>query len=348
MARKIDGPVVDLIEKAFNLDIIQFFGKDPRPFLEKDILVATAVAEICRIGQADGAQIIFAGGTSLSQAWGVIKRLSEDADFRIALPPDVTSGNQRKKYLSAIKADIVKVMGDLGFPLVDTMKGRNSNAYMMGEFIYDSRYPQSRALRPFIKLEITAFEPVDRVDTLPLQPVIERIIQAPVLDSTPRVPVVSLTDTLADKVVSYLRRTAAERAGFGRGAYDQRLVRHIYDVAHIIPHVRKAGEEAMARDLFARTVERDRLTYGNQFEPFRDDPYGVLADALNRIHEPVGDLDVAKMYESFVNDMVYERKTGFDEAAGVFMALADEWLSCGPQNQDQGTPKGRPRGRPRP
>jgi hypothetical protein len=48
--------------------------------IEKDSLVADAIRAICAAGKARDAQIIFGGGTSLSQAQQVIQRMSEDAD----------------------------------------------------------------------------------------------------------------------------------------------------------------------------------------------------------------------------------------------------------------------------
>ena len=202
--------------------------------IEKDILVADAVRAICAAGNARGAQIIFGGGTSLSQAQQVIQRMSEDADFRIVLPPDVTSQNQRRNFLSAIKTDILNAMEQAGFPLEGDLKARNGNAYIMGNFGYASAFARSDALRPHIKLEITAFEPVSNVEMKPLRTILDRVLDRPVDDTLPMVPVVSIEDTLSDKVVGYLRRTAADRAGCGRGAYDDRLVRHLYDVHSIL------------------------------------------------------------------------------------------------------------------
>lgn len=71
----------------------------PEGMIEKDILVADAVRTICAVGQNRGAQIIFTGGTSLSQAYQIIERMSEDADFRIVLPPDITKESARPELV---------------------------------------------------------------------------------------------------------------------------------------------------------------------------------------------------------------------------------------------------------
>lgn len=239
----------------------------PADMIEKDILVADAVRAICAAGNARGAQIIFGGGTSLSQAQQVIQRMSEDADFRIVLPPDVTSQNQRRHFLSAIKTDILNAMEQAGFPLEGDLKARNGNAYIMGNFGYASAFAHSAALRPHIKLEITAFEPVANVETKPLRTILDRVLDRPIDTTLSMVPVVSLEDTLSDKVVGYLRRTAADRDGCGRGDYDDRLVRHLYDVHCILQA--KGDLSGVVAPLFAGTVEQDRETYGNQFPAFK-------------------------------------------------------------------------------
>ncbi|AWP23017.1 hypothetical protein C4901_06490 [Acidiferrobacter sp. SPIII_3] len=48
----------------------------------------TSASSCRRAGSQIGAHIIFCGGTALSQAHGVIERMSEDADFRIVVPVD--------------------------------------------------------------------------------------------------------------------------------------------------------------------------------------------------------------------------------------------------------------------
>ena len=85
--RCLDEKTIDIVSSIVEEKLILL----PKDMIEKDILVADAVRAVCAAGRERGAQIIFAGGTSLSQAQQVIQRMSEDADFRIVLPPDVIS-----------------------------------------------------------------------------------------------------------------------------------------------------------------------------------------------------------------------------------------------------------------
>lgn len=68
--------------------------------------------------------MLFCGGTSLSQAHCVIERMSEDADFRIVTPEDM-SNSARRKLLSRVKHEMAAVLDDAGFPLAKPMTAKN-------------------------------------------------------------------------------------------------------------------------------------------------------------------------------------------------------------------------------
>ena len=305
-------------------------------FIEKDLLVADVVRAVCAAGQKQGTRILFCGGTSLSQGWDIIGRMSEDADFRILVPPQL-SNNQKRHLLSAIKQEFVADLAAMGHPLEGEVKARNNNAYIMGNFIYAPRFPLDASLRPAIKLEITAFEPASEVSELPLRSILDKIAGRMPDVETPRVPIVSVQDTLADKLVSYLRRTAADRAGCGRGEYDDRLVRHIYDVHQIV--TKKPDVVEKAAPLFAQIMERDRKTYGNQFPAFQESPISVLRDEMGHLHDMV----TRDRYEAFVRTMVYGDTPTFTEAARTFQEVTEAFITraMGERgDQDQGEESG--------
>ncbi len=53
--------------------------------IEKDFHVVRALAVIATLDQ-QGATPVFSGGTSLSKGYGLIRRFSEDIDFKVAQP----------------------------------------------------------------------------------------------------------------------------------------------------------------------------------------------------------------------------------------------------------------------
>ena len=68
--------------------------------VEKDWYVVRALGVIAAIDHADAAPA-FSGGTSLSKGWGLIKRFSEDIDFKVAMPVAASrtrASNQRRAY----------------------------------------------------------------------------------------------------------------------------------------------------------------------------------------------------------------------------------------------------------
>lgn len=66
----------------------------PAHLLEKDVWVVWALATL--YGSALGEHLVFKGGTSLSKAYGVIRRFSEDVDLTYdirAIAPDLVGDN---------------------------------------------------------------------------------------------------------------------------------------------------------------------------------------------------------------------------------------------------------------
>ena len=81
---------------------------------EKDLLVTEILNGVS--GQSFvGAQLLFAGGTSLSKGFGLLERMSEDIDFKVLVDDPAISNAARRKLLSNIKLSISQTLEDLGF-----------------------------------------------------------------------------------------------------------------------------------------------------------------------------------------------------------------------------------------
>jgi predicted nucleotidyltransferase component of viral defense system len=290
--------------------------------LEKDILVREAILTIREAGQDEGCQLVFCGGTSLSQAHQLIERMSEDADFRIVVPDGLSRG-QTRKLLSTVKTEIVALLGDAGLPLVREMRGRHNNSYMMGEFAYQGSFPkQDGAMREYLKLEMFAFALITPVSKLPLATIVDRVTGA--VPGTDTIPTISIVDTLADKVVGYLRRASQERVGLTREDYDDRQVRYLYDTHSVLERLSNSPDfDALQfadriSDLVSQTVARDVETYGHQHEVFAGDPYAVLRDELGRVRDD----DTRTRYEQFCQTMIWGETPSFDDVTGTFTNVA--------------------------
>jgi len=296
--------------------------------VEKDAHVADAVRLVCRLGiTEDGVRTIFCGGTCLSQAYGILERISEDADFKVVLP-DGLSRSQSKKRLSALKHRVISGMEEAGFGLAErSLRARNENRYITAEFEYATDYTADGSMRGEpIKVELTTNNDLlDKTETRPLLRIIDRHggPDARGLADTTPVEVIGLAGTMAEKTVAYLRRTAQWRAGLNRGEYDEYLIRHVYDVGRLVDV--DSGIRDRVAPILAGVVRRDAQQFRNQFPQFAEEnPYDILRDELFALRD---DPDARQRYRDFLMPMVYSRdKPGFKEASDSFIQVVADIL----------------------
>ena len=92
------------------------FGLTSPALVEKDLYVVAAIRALAAIDAAPFS-FVFGGGTSLARAHKLIRRMSEDIDFKIVLLP----GNERlksgalKRGLSALKHSVSAALSAAGF-----------------------------------------------------------------------------------------------------------------------------------------------------------------------------------------------------------------------------------------
>jgi predicted nucleotidyltransferase component of viral defense system len=85
----------------------------PAGVLEKDILI-TEVLQYLSLTNNFDIELIFCGGTSLSKAYGIIDRMSEDLDFKSILPSGL-SRSSRRKLLEKFREKLTFDIESLGF-----------------------------------------------------------------------------------------------------------------------------------------------------------------------------------------------------------------------------------------
>ena len=93
------------------------FGLSQAAVVEKDWHVMRALRAIASV---DGGpfRLVFAGGTCLARAHKLVRRMSEDVDFKIVSPTDTaTSNNQLRKQLGALRGRITAGLQDAGFAI---------------------------------------------------------------------------------------------------------------------------------------------------------------------------------------------------------------------------------------
>lgn len=287
--------------------------------LEKDLLL-TEVLQAINATDKDGIGLVFCGGTCLSKAHGLIDRMSEDIDFKLVVPTGV-SRSARSRMLSQYKKRLARDLEQLGFHVpADQIVARDENSYVSLNLHYESRFPPVASLRTEIKVELNARPPVLPTLLLPIRSMLSTLTRESASDVS--IECIGVEKTLAEKVLSFLRRTAEARAGRNRAEYDDRLVRHLYDVRAI---ARGRDDLQLPHEHFAAMVAGDAAQYRNQYPEFEQDPMGqmrVVMDALHSDHEAF-----ERDYLQFVDELVFGESVPFAEARSVFIELAERLMS---------------------
>jgi hypothetical protein len=143
------------------------------------------------------------------------------------------------------------------------------------------------------------------------------------LSRTVTMPCISVGETLAEKVLSLLRRTAADAAGMQE--MDPALVRHVYDVHRIMSAQPHMIEDAVR--IFPAVVDQDAKDFPAQHPAFAADPIGVLRLALEQARTSER---LRKLYDEKVLPLVYDKQLAAYEVAFTSFASAAHRLLNGP------------------
>lgn len=298
--------------------------------LEKDEHLTDALRALFAL-QLDGMSLVFCGGTSLSKAHGLIERMSEDADLKIVLSSSLESlsRTQIRKRLSSLKATVSETLTSIGL-VEDKSKARalNENRYFCSEWSYTRQYNSIASLRPHLQIELTARAPVLETVICHLGSLADHL--AARKDNTFAAPTVAVAETVAEKVLSFLRRYAQFRAGLMQQNWDSALVRHIYDVHCIYSHDENIVISAAIA--FPKLVAGDQNEFGSQFADFAADAQPVLFGALRQVRT---DTTIQSEYTQNLIPLIYGNETSeYAKAFSSFNAVAISLLAT-LKNQSQ-------------
>ena len=201
---------------------------------EKDLLITKTLGLLQDFNWGEFS-IVFCGGTSLSKGYTLIDRMSEDVDFKVIVPPSLSRSQCRKK-LGKLHKDLAQYLRGAEFN-VDSPDPHNENRYFHFSLGYASRFPEVMALRPEIKLDLTARTPRLEPREVQVKSLLSEVIPE---REEPPIPYRALDyeETLVEKVVAFLRRTASWSEDNLRkkehSPEEERLVRHLYDVHQLL------------------------------------------------------------------------------------------------------------------
>lgn len=293
------------------LEVQEHFGLPGPALVEKDWYVIRALAAIAATETGDF-RLVFGGGTALSRAYRLTRRMSEDVDLKIVRAKPPSRGELRK-----LRTDITNALLAAGFSFDPEDENHRKTMYEGNYTRYQLPYrPVAEGkgiLRPNVQIE-TSVWPLRREAVA--KPVISFIAEAH--GQKPEVRTIacsSILETAAEKLVALTWRAGSELAGL-REVRDPTLVRHIYDLHIIREHYDAAEVAALAFDV----MKADAAARGDRFPTWQKDPLGETLRAIDGIPK---DKAIVEGYANFLRDMVYGEAPDFNTAMGSLKTLGD-------------------------
>ena len=296
------------------LEVQAHFSLPSPALVEKDFYVLKALAAITAI-EPMPLQLAFGGGTALSRAHRLIRRMSEDIDLKIigdALPS--------RSALRRLREAMTDALLNAGFHFDPSDPKQRTSGNESRYTIYRLPYqPVSRgegALRPEIQIEVAVWPLRNSAIQLPVSSFMAEAFQRP--PEIASIACVSITQTAAEKFVALTRRTATELAD-NSGKRDSTLARHIYDLHIIRAHYDTAEVAALARAI----IPHDADIFGNQFPAYRADPLTQTQQAISALGS---DAQYAQRYADFLRDMVYGDRPDYKDAMVTVKEIAEQLM----------------------
>lgn len=266
--------------------------------VEKDWHVVRALAIIAAI-RDDGVTPIFSGGTSLAKGWGLIKRFSEDIDFKA-----ITSGIDTRATRGAYRTRVFEALIKAGFTLVDKPIIGNESGFFDARFAYDTLFPTGPGQRPHLRIQFNFRAPARDPMARPLQSLICRANRQP--PEVEGFPCVDPIETAADKLSALGWRVLARNRSDPDD--DPTIIRHLHDLAALETHITpSAAFKALVEQIAAADAGR-----GGRVAPA--DPAKRFAAMLERL---TGDKLWRQEYETYVDQVSFApevERVGFDAA----------------------------------
>lgn len=216
-------------------------------FVEKDWHATQLIATVAAV-TPDDLQPVFSGGTSLSKGYRLIRRFSEDVDFKVATPANGIGRGARSSYRAAI---VRAIRSQKRWTLRDrAILAGNENRFFRCDVEYSPNFAPSAPARARLRLEMTLHAPSLAPERRQLQSLIAEAQGQP--PEIVGIACVTPAETAADKLSALTWRIL-----FGKReaeAHDGNLVRHLHDLAALEQH---AADHREFPRLVAELIEFD-------------------------------------------------------------------------------------------
>ncbi len=266
--------------------------------IEKDYYVTQLIHVFSKI-ESDFFRLTFSGGTCLAKAHKIVKRMSEDIDFKIQIKNDDTkfSKNQLLKELKKFRSQITSALSLPGLTVGNTSV-RNEGRYSHVELTYPALFATNETLRPHLLLEFTLSDVRLSTKNESIKTLIEDSLNIEISEAI-SINCVSVVETAIEKWVALTRRIGAiERQYYPD---DPTMIRHLYDLNAI----ERAGKiSAQFFDLSRVIINQDAAQFKNQYPEYFINSSAEIQKSLTILRNKKL---WEERYQTFVDVMVYDK-----------------------------------------
>lgn len=299
-----------MLDRSLFEQLASALGINPG-LVEKDWHVVRALSVLASLDRTD-ATPIFSGGTSLSKGWGLIKRFSEDIDFKVSIPQAASSTESRNKR-RAFRERILAVLTTNEFELVGKPLIGNESRFFAANLAYQSHFTAGQGLRPHLRIEMSFHTPALNPVNRPLQSLLAQAQRKPPEVSS--FPCIDPLETAADKLSALAWRVCTRQRGADND--DPAIIRHLHDLAALESHI--AGSQQFK--ILVQQIAADDTGRGGAAVPLdHAERFALMLDLLH------SDKAWASEYETFVLQVSFARPgetITFAEAFAATRRLVD-------------------------
>lgn len=204
----------------------------PQVYVEKDYWVTKALKHLSKSIHVN--EVVFKGGTSLSKAYRLIERFSEDID--LAVLAEGKGDSARKSLLKNVEAIVATGLSEIeDDPRVSKGSKYRKTVYRYPLSLTDAGFGQAS---PELLIELNSFTHPEPFEIRPIQSLV-----AESLSTRDRADLITqfALESFSVKVLSVQRTLTEKMLGIIKDSYDKNLVarlsdriRHLYDICLIL------------------------------------------------------------------------------------------------------------------
>lgn len=278
-------------------------------FVEKDWYMMQVLRVISRFN-FEGVLPVFSGGTSLSKGYDLIKRFSEDIDFKLKADKNDISRAKRKKFRQELFEQINSIQ-DLSIDESSIIK-RNESSFFSCNILYPQRYDDSKSLRPNLKLEMGFNEVYLDVEARRIASFISNYTNQ---NDDIIIACISPVETAADKLNALLWRIG-KRYILNKKETEPSIIRHLYDLCSLKTII-SGNSQFIETFIKIFPIDKMRFQHSMEFNELTEFVFNQLKTDKTYLLE----------YEQFVDAMFYgsdEEHIDFKQAKDTFQEIVEQ------------------------